>query len=105
MDKETPYNDGNSSKISNNDYHPYDETTCVKKTKSDDSGTIVLIIGIASIILSVSFSIFGLILGILAIVLGSKNKQNSRIGTAGWVLGIIATIISPIAIILYFIFF
>lgn len=104
MDNGTPYNDGNSSKISNNDYQPYDESSCVKKTRSDDKGTIVLIIGIAATLLSIPFAVFGLPLGIIAIVKGSKIKLESTLGTAGWILGIISTVISSLAI-LFFLFY
>lgn len=101
MDNGSPYDSEYTSKISNDDYHPYDELSCDKKTKTDDSGSISLIIGIAAFSLSFHFSIFGLPLGIIAIVLGSKIMNKSKIGTAGFVLGIIACIISPISLLFF----
>lgn len=103
MDNGSPYDSEYTSKISNDDYHPYDELSCDKKTKSDDSGSISLIIGIAAVALSFYLSIVALPLGIIAIILGSKIMNTSKIGTAGFVLGIIACIISPISILLFLI--
>ncbi len=55
-----------------------------------DGGTAPLILGICSIILSLSFSrLIGLVLGIIAVVLGSKFKDHNSDAKAGFIMGII----------------
>lgn len=75
-----------------NDSHPYNDENCVKKTTSDDASSVVLILGIISIvsIFSWIFSFVGLVLGIIALVKGTKIRHNSSAAMAGWVLSIIS---------------
>jgi len=105
MDKDNPYDEHGSSHINNDDYHPYDESNCIKKSKSDDRGTIVLIVGIVAILLSIPIAILGIPLSIVALVMGSKIKDSSNLGQAGWILGIIGIVVSSLSIIISFMIF
>jgi len=91
------------SEYDNNDSHPYDEDKCVKKTTSDDASSIVLILGIIAIVSVFSwiFSFVGLILGIIALVKGTKIRHNSSAAMAGWVLSIIAISIFALGVIFF----
>ncbi|MGD1821962.1 MAG: hypothetical protein ACPKM0_04270 [Pleomorphochaeta sp.] len=86
-----------------NNSHPYDEDTCVKKTTSDDASSVVLILGIISIvsIFSWIFSFVGLVLGIIALVKGTKIRHNSSAAMAGWVLSIISISIFALGVIFF----
>ncbi|MDC7237453.1 MAG: DUF4190 domain-containing protein [Sphaerochaetaceae bacterium] len=83
--------------------HPYDEEKCVKKTTSDDASSVVLILGIISIVSMFSwiFSFVGLILGIIALVKGTKIRHNSSAAMAGWVLSIISISIFALGVIFF----
>ena len=91
-----------------NDYdkteaHPYKEENCVKRTSSDDASSVVLILGIISIVtvFSFIFSFIGLILGIIALVKGTKIRNNSSSAMDGWVLSIIAISLFALGLIFF----
>jgi hypothetical protein len=93
------YEDPDENRMTgNNNYQPYDESTMVKKTTSDDAGSIVLILGIIAIVSAFSFylSIVGLVCGIISIVKGSSIRHYSSTGMAGFVLGIISVVMATI---------
>lgn len=79
---------------------PYHRGTEVKRTTSDDAGSIAMILGIIAIVCSVTgyLALVGLVLGIIALVKGSKIRKVSSSGLAGWVLGIISIVFSGVAI-------
>jgi len=55
-----------------------------------DMGTAPMILGICSIVLSLTFSrLIGLILGIIAVVQGAKAKEFNSDAKAGFIMGII----------------
>ena len=90
-----------------NNSHPYDEDNCVKKTTSDDASSVVLILGIIAIVSVFSwiFSFVGLILGIIALVKGTKIRHNSSAAMAGWVLAIIAISLFSLGVVFFIGFF
>ncbi len=62
-----------------------------------DSGTAPLILGICSIVLSLSFSrLIGLVLGIIAVVQGAKAKDYNSDAKAGFIMGIIGICLNTI---------
>lgn len=90
-----------------NNSHPYEEDKCVKKTTSDDASSVVLILGIIAIVSVFSwiFSFVGLILGIIALVKGTKIRHNSSAAMAGWVLAIIAISLFALGVVFFVGFF
>lgn len=65
----------------------------------EDRGTAPMILGILSLIFSVSFSrLIGLVLGIIAVCLGSKYRYTNKEAKYGFVMGIIGICISAIAL-------
>ncbi len=98
MINEDPYE---NKMTGNNNNQPYDESTMVKKTTSDDAGSIVLILGIIAIVsaFSLYLSIVGLVCGIISIVKGSSIRHCSSTGMAGFVLGIISVVMATILLI------
>lgn len=71
-----------------------------------DNGTTPLILGIMSVIFSLTFSrLIGLILGIIAIVKGSKAKDYDNDAKAGWILGIIGVALSGVLVFILLMFF
>lgn len=87
-----------------NDSHPYDEQTCVSKNKSDDASSTVLILGIISIVMIFTriFSPIGVILAIIALVKGTKIRNNTTSAMAGWVLSIISLSLFVLGLIMFF---
>ncbi len=70
-----------------------------------DIGTTPLVLGIISVVLSLSLSrVVGFILGILAIVKGGRYRHMNNDAKAGWILGIIGVTISGIFVFLICIF-
>lgn len=88
-------NNGDTKMKDDPNLHPYNRNTEVKRTTSDDYGSIAMILGIIAIVCSISgyLSFVGVILGIIAIVKGSKVRKYSSSGMAGWVLGIISVVL------------
>jgi len=68
------------------------------KEKKGDNGTPSYVLGIASIVLAFFEPVAGIIFGIIAIVLGNKNK--SKMGERGKKLGIIGLIIGIIILLI-----
>ncbi|MCR5732348.1 MAG: hypothetical protein K6G51_05370 [Sphaerochaetaceae bacterium] len=69
-------------------------------------GTTPLVLGIMSVIFSLTFSrLIGLILGIIAIVKGSKYRNVDNDAKAGWILGIIGVVLSGAIVFLVLLFF
>jgi hypothetical protein len=96
------YGEGKNRMKDNPNAHPYNHNTEVKRTTSDDAGSIAMILGIIAIVCSITglLAIVGLVLGILALVKGAKVRKYSSSGMAGWVLGIIAIIFSGVKILI-----
>lgn len=104
---EKSYSEGPNRMKDNPNEQPYNRNTEVKRTTSDDSGSVAMILGIIAIVCAVTgiLSLIGLVLGIIAIVNGAKVRKFSSSGMAGWVLGIISVVVSSGAIILSIAFF
>ncbi|MGN0907037.1 MAG: hypothetical protein ACI4NM_07805 [Bullifex sp.] len=70
-----------------------------------DEGTMPLILGILSIVLSLTFSrLIGLILGIIAIVKGSQHRYEDNDAKAGFICGIIGVCLSSAFLLAIFAF-
>lgn len=65
----------------------------------EDRGTAPMILGILSLIFSFTFSrIIGLVLGIIAVCLGSRYRYENKEAKAGFIMGIIGITINAIII-------
>ncbi len=73
--------------------------------KRGDEGTMPLILGILSIVLSLTFSrLVGLILGIIAIVKGGQHRYADNDARVGFICGIIGVCISSVFLVAIFAF-
>ncbi|MBK5201771.1 MAG: hypothetical protein JJE21_09630 [Spirochaetaceae bacterium] len=77
------------------------ERPAMSKKKYEDGRNVALVLGILAIVSSTTLCLvlFGLILGIIAIVKGAKVRKTSSAGLAGWLLGIISVVLSSAKII------
>lgn len=77
------------------------ERPAMAQKKYDDGRNVALVIGILAIVSSTTLCLLlvGIILGIIAIVKGAKVRKTSSAGLAGWLLGIIAVVLSSAKII------
>lgn len=72
----------------------------------EDRGTAPMILGILSLIFSLTFSrLIGLVLGIIAVCLGSKYRYTNKDAKVGFVTGIIGICISAIIFFAFLLFF
>ena len=71
-----------------------------------DSGTVPMVLGLCSLILALTFSrLVGFVLGIIAVVKGSKLRHINSDANAGFVMGIIGICISAVAFLILFLMF
>lgn len=67
--------------------------------KYEDRGTAPMILGILSVIFSLTFSrLIGLVLGIIAVCLGGKYRYTNKDAKVGFITGIVGICISAIFI-------
>lgn len=104
MSNENSYSD--SSKQSDVNYQPYKEEGCVKNKITYDRASNTMILGIISIVCSITvvFTMVGFVLGIIAIVKGSSVRHESNAGLAGWLLGIISVVLFGMCVIFFLAF-
>ena len=79
----------------------FDNQPAAAPEAANSNGTVVLVLGIISVVFAFVFNIVGLITGIIGLVLGNKAKKATPTGTAkaGFVLSIIGLILSAIFLI------
>ena len=68
-----------------------------------DRGTVPLVLGILSIVFSLTFSrLLGLVLGIIAICLGNPHRHEDRSANAGFIMGVVGLCLSLAAVAIFF---
>lgn len=68
-----------------------------KNSNYKDTGTAPMVLGLLSIIFSLTFSrIVGLVLGIIAVVMSGRTRKENTQANAGFVMGIIGICISSV---------
>lgn len=68
-----------------------------------DRGTAPLVLGILSIVFSLTFSRFiGLVLGIIAICLGNPYRHEDRSANAGFIMGVVGLCLSLVVVAIFF---
>jgi len=82
-------------------YTPYDESSQVNNPLMDKKSTTSMILGIIAIVCSFTWFLapVGLVLGIIAVVKAKSFRKENGTAKAGYILGIIALIVSAILVI------
>lgn len=94
-------NNSNDSEGNGEYYTPYDEANRVNNPLVEKNSTTSMILGIIAIVCTLMgfLAPIALVLGILALVKGKKYRLENTSAKAGYILGIIAIVISVVMIV------